>query len=378
MELTICFITNYLTHHQVPFCLEMSKRIGDRFKLIETEKLPEERISLGYKSLGSQYPFVINATLSFEKEQEALAIAENSDVAIIGSAPDKYITKRMRENRLTFRCVERIFKKRKIDVLRMIKHTVKNAPYKKKELYYLLNSAYAAKDFKVCGADYKKMFIWGYFPECKRYEFKELFEHKKKNTILWVGRLIEWKHPDLALKVAERLKSEGYQFCLTMIGNGKMEDFLRRQVNEKDLAGFVNIIGAQPSDKIRSYMEEAEIYIFTSDRQEGWGAVVNEAMNSGCAVVASFSAGSVPCLIENNKNGLIYRNDDFEELYYQVKKLLDSEKLRKTLGKNACTTITDEWNATIATDRLLELIEKISNNKIDCYLTGICSRAQML
>ena len=33
-------------------------------------------------------------------------------------------------------------------------------------------------------------------------------------------------------------------------------------------------------------MEQADIYLFTSDRNEGWGAVANEAMNSACAMVA--------------------------------------------------------------------------------------------
>ena len=34
-------------------------------------------------------------------------------------------------------------------------------------------------------------------------------------------------------------------------------------------------------------MEKADIFLFTSDRREGWGAVANEAMNSACALVVS-------------------------------------------------------------------------------------------
>lgn len=32
----VVFISNFLTHHQVPFCLEMQKRLGDDFKFIST------------------------------------------------------------------------------------------------------------------------------------------------------------------------------------------------------------------------------------------------------------------------------------------------------------------------------------------------------
>jgi glycosyltransferase involved in cell wall biosynthesis len=45
------------------------------------------------------------------------------------------------------------------------------------------------------------------------------------------------------------------------------------------------------------------VFIFTSDRNEGWGAVLNEAMGSGCAVVAADLIGSVPYLIEHKKMG---------------------------------------------------------------------------
>lgn len=48
------------------------------------------------------------------------------------------------------------------------------------------------------------------------------------------------------------------------------------------------------ASEVRSYMEKADIYLFTSDFNEGWGAVLNESMNSGCAVVASHAIGSVP------------------------------------------------------------------------------------
>ena len=59
-------------------------------------------------------------------------------------------------------------------------------------------------------------------------------------------------------------------------------------------------------EKVRSVMEKSHIFVFTSSHLEGWGAVVNEAMNSGCAVVANVQAGAVPYLIEQGVNGIAY------------------------------------------------------------------------
>ena len=60
-------------------------------------------------------------------------------------------------------------------------------------------------------------------------------------------------------------------------------------------------------------MNEASIFIFNSDRYEGWGAVVNEAMNSGCAVLVSHVCGAAPFLVKQNENGRVYEYGNMTE-----------------------------------------------------------------
>ena len=108
-------------------------------------------------------------------------------------------------------------------------------------------------------------------------------------------------------------------------------------------------------EQVRKYMEDAQIFLFTSDRNEGWGAVLNEAMNSACAVVASHAIGATPFLIEHQKNGLIYRDGDRKDLYKNVKRLLDCPQQRMELSKQAYKTIVDEWNAENAAEKVLKL-----------------------
>lgn len=79
--------------------------------------------------------------------------------------------------------------------------------------------------------------------------------------------------------------------------------------------------------------------MFTSDFNEGWGAVLNEAMNSGCAILASHAIGAVPYLLKDGENELIYQNDNFDDLMNKVKKLVESKELRRLLGKNAFNSI---------------------------------------
>ena len=87
-------------------------------------------------------------------------------------------------------------------------------------MYLLAASGFASADFNKHGVFIDKSYKWGYFPETKHYDIKQLIGNKVDRTILWCGRLIDLKHPELAIEVAKRLKAEGYQFHLEFIGTG--------------------------------------------------------------------------------------------------------------------------------------------------------------
>lgn len=364
MQKSYCFLSNYLTHHQLPFCLKMMQLTDGRFVFVETEDLPQERKNMGYATLGEQYDFVIHAQKSERERKRAMDIALASDVVIIGSAPDVYIHQRLKANKLTFRYSERIFKKSPYDMLRLAKYTVKTLPYRNKNLYYLLSSAYAAHDYYRCGAKAEKLFKWGYFPENKVYENEDvLFAKKKQHSILWVGRMIDWKHPDAAVEIALQLKKDGVDFELNMIGSGPMEEALKNMIKEYGLEDCVHLLGSMNPDAVRQKMEEHQIFLFTSDFNEGWGAVLNEAMNSGCAVVASHACGSVPFLIKQGHNGLAYEYGNEEQLYDKIKPLLKDVALCRNIGEQAKTAIDTMWNAETAAERLVMLCDQFAKSK---------------
>ena len=133
-------------------------------------------------------------------------------------------------------------------------------------------------------------------------------------------------------------------------------------------------------DEVRSHMERADIFLFTSDFNEGWGAVLNESMNSGCAVVASHAIGSVPFLIRDGENGLIYQNGNQRQLEERVCRLLDDGEFRRKLAREAYRTISGEWNAECAAERLLLLAGTLmAKGKAQCpFGEGLCSRAAVL
>ena len=372
--MTVTFISNYLNHHQIPFCLEMYKFLGDSFHFVSTIPMDSERKNLGWTVI-NKYSFEIKAYESDSFYQKAHELALKSDIVIIGSAPDEYIISRLKKNKITFRYSERPYKNG-INIKNFI-HVLggtwlHHGRFRNKPLYMLCASAYTKTDFEKFGCYKSKCYRWGYFPETKEYDTEQLFKQKKKEkiTVLWVGRLISCKHPEKALRVANKLKQAGYSFNLDIVGDGELRSFLEQYSRNLNVSDRVTFHGSVPAKEVRPYMENADIFLFTSDKQEGWGAVLNESMNSGCAVVANDEIGSVGFLIENEMNGLIYHNGDEKMLFSQVKRLMDSTSLREKLGYNAYRTIRDIWSARNAAVNFMRLAEDLLNGDQSVVLVG--------
>lgn len=367
----VTFYSNFLTHHQVPFCLEMKKRLGDDFKFVSTVKIFQWRLGMGFKDLDQEYDFVVRAYENEEQKEKAKKLALESDIVIIGSTTDELIEERLKQDKVTFRYRARIFIfldgffKTIFDKEKMKLFWNRHIKYRKnKNLYLLCANAYGANDFNLFKLYKNKIYKWGYFLETNKYDIDKLIDQKEKNQkteIIWVARFIKWKHPEIVVKLAKRLKEQKCNFSIKMLGVGDLQDKIKEKIKKEKLEDVIQIIGQVPSDKVKDYMEKANIFIGTSDSREGWGAVINESMNAGCTVIANQKMGSVPFLIKHKENGLMYNT--YSQLEENVKMAMEDKELRKKLGKNAYKTITEEWTSEIATENLIKLFESILKGK---------------
>lgn len=374
-EYSLVIASNFLDHYMLSLSNELKKYFKD-FCFVASEKLEDNYRKLGFADL-NENSFVFKA---YEDQEKAKELILNADMVITGSYMyQSHIRERVRKGKPVIYYSERLFKTdNKIgNFLRYIKYNFRhgrdgNAPL-------LCVSGYAAGDYNSIGLFKGRAYKFGYFPEVKKYpDIDRMIGSKKKNSIIWVGRLIEWKHPAHALNVAKRLKEDGFDFSMEMIGTGELKDQLHSLITSYGLEDRVTMFdsGMSPED-VRKHMESSEIYLFTSDRGEGWGVVLNEAMNSACACVASYSAGSTPFLMEDGINGSIYRNENEEELYRKVRELLEDEVLRKTFERNAYESIVSKWNCEVAAERISALTESMLQGKdpSGLYEDGIMSKA---
>ena len=377
----VTFVTNYFNHHQKYLCDKLDKLTEGNFSFISNIPILEERKKLGYGGW-DEPEYVIRAYEDDNKRKLASDRINEADVILAGTAPEEMITSAINSKKLVFRYSERIFKKKYSPlklIPRGIKYHIRNP--RRFPIYLLCASAYASADFARFGLFKKRSYKWGYFPKCFRYDdINALMDKKNCREILWCGRFLNWKHPDDVLRAVKKLKDNNYNFHMNFIGTGPMEEELKQTVAKLDLCDVVTFFGTMSPEKVRDNMERAGIYLFTSDFQEGWGAVLNESMNSGCAVIASHAIGSAPYLINNGKNGYMYRSGNIDDLYNKIKLLLDAPEMQKQLGIAAYKTITQEWNAEEAAKRFLCFTEHILSGEKSpkLYKSGPLSKAEIL
>ena len=372
----IVFASNFLNHHQLPLSIAFLNTPNIEYKFLAFEKIPDTRVQMGYEDMNSKYDFVIKVYESKNNYNEAIELIKKADIFINGYT-DKLTKIRLKAKKRVYRFSERYYKvynKKGFKYsnfyffLSSLKHVL---PYKNKEVVYLAASSYLKNDLNKFYKINNPVLKWGYFPKHIEIAKDNIKGSNRDNIIrlIFVGRLLKWKHPEMAIYALNALPYEyRVNTKLTIVGNGELSDKLNNLVEKLQLTENVSFISSLSANDVRKKMIESDISFFTSDLSEGWGAVLNEEMDSKCACIASIEAGSTNFLIQNGFNGIICSCCNQNEVNNILLKLIEDKKLRTALQNNAYLTIKNDFNGEIAAKRLIEY------DKGSIFEEGICSK----
>lgn len=377
--MTFVFVSNFFNHHQLPVADYLYSLCNEHYYFVETCDIPQDRLNSGFEKIDR--PYIIRAWESCAKKNHALDLCANADVLVCSSELSslQFKKKRLKRGRLTFEYSERPLKRGFKNILsktNLINQILYHTLYFRKPYYKLCAGAYVANDEYMMRSFKGKCYKYGYFPKVEDIDIDEIIANKPSRTsILWCARFLDWKHPEMVVDLAERMKANGFEFVINMIGSGPKFEEVEGMLSKRGMNESVHLLGNLPNTDVLNMMKESHIFLLTSDRREGWGAVVNEAMSSGCCVVASDSVGSVPFLIENNKNGYIYKTGDSLSLYEIVTRAINYPDERDQKIKAAYETISGEWSPRTAATNLFQLCSDLLYSKQCSILKGPCSVA---
>ncbi|MBK8465888.1 MAG: glycosyltransferase [Chloracidobacterium sp.] len=148
--------------------------------------------------------------------------------------------------------------------------------------------------------------------------------------ILFAGRLVPQKRPELFIEMASQLCERLFDVNLEFViaGDGPLRSDLEHLAQKHNLENKGVKFAGETSEMSELYLS-SDILVLTSDH-EGTPNVILEAMAYGLPVVAT-TVGGVPGIL-NDRCGILVEPTNIEELVAAASKLIANRKLRLEMG----------------------------------------------
>ncbi len=150
-------------------------------------------------------------------------------------------------------------------------------------------------------------------------------------AIIYHGRLVEQKNPDLLLKIGAEIARIRVGVRVVIAGDGPLREELERKTKEMGMEAQVRFLGRR--DDVPALLQAADMSVLPSFK-EGFSNAVLEAMAAGLPVVATDVGGNAEA-IEHGKSGWIVPPHNTGAFLNAVAELVDDPKERVRMGREA-------------------------------------------
>ena len=149
-------------------------------------------------------------------------------------------------------------------------------------------------------------------------------------NIVSVGRLVPQKGYDRLIPIIGKLRKEGKNIQLYIIGEGIERNYLESIIKKEGLQDVVHLMGYQKNPY--ALMSKMDLFVCSS-RTEGYSLVIAEAMTLGLPVISTDCAGPNE-LLDHGKYGLLVDNDNIS-LFEGISTVIYNTKLIEDLKQRS-------------------------------------------
>ncbi|MFC0263912.1 glycosyltransferase family 4 protein [Fontibacter flavus] len=241
--------------------------------------------------------------------------------------------------------------------LRYLKYSNFIRKHRSKIKGLLVTGEKAKKLYQKCGMPANKVFSWGYFTEVfgeKAVERNNL----KVCQILYVGTINRNKNIIPLVKLVKGLNNFFGKFLI--IGGGPLKEELKELIKDENK---IEYFGNVSNQLVKKYLCEVDLLILPS-KYDGWGAVVNEALQAGTPVIASENCGA-ESLLDGEIRGEVFSFSGKNNLEVVLKKWLGKGKVsiehRKAIQEWSQKNISGE----AAAGYFVEIVEYLEGRRVE-------------
>ena len=180
--------------------------------------------------------------------------------------------------------------------------------------------------------------------------------------ILFLGRLVDFKGPDLTLQAFELACRQGLEGKLIIAGDGPMRDALHNARSQSDFADRITLTGevdAHTGARLRIHADVFSAHNRTgpiSNQVEAFGVSFVEAMAAGLPIVTGRS-GSLPEIVTHEREGLLIEPGNVEAHARALLHLYRDAELRRQMGLAAWCRARRCYSTQLEQARLLDILD---------------------
>ena len=175
---------------------------------------------------------------------------------------------------------------------------------------------------------------------------------------LYIGRLSKEKGIMNLLKAFEKLEKE----TLYIAGEGEERQNIQKFIHDKNLTERIKILGFLNHEEIINIIRKCKFVVVPSIWYENCPYSILETLAIGKPVVGA-NIGGIPELVQDEKNGLLFKYDDITDLSEKMKKLYEDEELVKSLQLQAKEQAKKDFDKQKYYERIIKVYENLIKEK---------------
>lgn len=174
-------------------------------------------------------------------------------------------------------------------------------------------------------------------------------------SILYVGKLIQRKHPEYILSLCEDLNVRGFPVTATVIGDGSMKKRLEKQLRKLKCKDKVHMVSALTREQVQEKMSYSDIFVLPSV-DETLGLVYLEAMAAGCITVGVLGEG-IDGIVKNGENGYLIKPENYPDLLTCVLSIINQNLVDIQRISQAAITTANECPEEKASENYFNILQ---------------------
>lgn len=315
------FWQNIISIHQSSFLRNLAEKF--QVDLIVSHQLDDSRRKQGWP-----IPNLGKVNISIAPDENALKTIINTDSIHIFSGISAFpfvysnFKKEIKKGSTVGVILEPFDDNGFLGLIRKFKYILLRIRYGSSINFILTTGEKGRICYESVGFGKKNIFDWGYFVENYKFLNKNNLNQKTryKTNVLFVGEINANKNVLSLIDKCKDFLTEHKQLCI--VGHGSLSKILKEKIKDTQT---ITYLGNIPNQKVMQLMQFYDLLVLPS-LYDGWGAVVNEALQAGMQVIASENCGA-SVLLDGKSRGEVFSFDGKNDFEHVLSKWLKKDPL---------------------------------------------------